>query len=107
MAAPIVEDSLIHQVKLSITTSEFPEHWKPLNLHPRYKKGDPLKKENQRPVSQIQEVGKLTERAVAHQMIEHMINNDLMCKDQHGAIKDHSPLTALTCIHDLICRGAE
>ena len=69
IAAPLLEDSLIHLNNLSIMTNEFICQWKHLNVHSRHKKGDIRKKENQRPVSQIQEVGKITEKAIAVQII--------------------------------------
>ena len=72
-----------------------------------HKKGDPTKRENQRPISHIQEVGKLTERVVAEQMIEYMMVNGLMKDEQHGALKDHSPITALASIQDILLNNAE
>ena len=72
-----------------------------------HKKGDPTKRENQRPISHIQEVGKLTEKVVAEQIIEYMVENNLMKEEQHGALKDHSPITALASIQDILLNNAE
>ena len=44
IAAPLIEDSLIHLTNLSIVTSEFVSQWKHRNVHPRHKKGDMQKK---------------------------------------------------------------
>ena len=107
LAAPLVEESLMHLIKLSIMTNQFATQWKPLNVHPMHKKGDPLLRENQRPLSHIQEVGKLTERVVAEQIMDYMIKNKLMKDEQHGAIKYHSPHTALAVIQDILLSGAE
>ena len=106
-AAPIIEDTLIHMVNLSILSNEFACQWKHLNLHPRHKKGDPTLKENQRPDSHIQEVGKIVERAVAEQITEYMVKNKLMSKSQHGVMKDLTPVTAIICIQDILMEAAE
>ena len=62
---------------------------------------------NQRPISHIQEVGKLVEREAADQILNYMIDNHLLNEVQHGAMKDLSPVTATACIQDLLLQGAE
>ena len=106
-AAPIVEDALIHLVNLSIVSNTFADEWKPLIIHPRHKKGETTERKNQRPVSHIQEVGKIVERASAEQILSYMVENELMNDEQHGAMKNHSPITAIACIQDLLLQGAE
>ena len=105
-AAPLIEESLLHLINCSILWNDFACIWKHLVLHPQHKKGDKTKKENQRPILYIPEVGKLVERVVAEQITAHMIDK-LMSEEQHGTIKDHSPLTAMTCIQDNLMTGAD
>ena len=107
LAAPLIEDSLIHLVNLSFLTNTFAENWKHLNIHPQHKKGETTDKKNQTPISHIQEVGKLVEREVADQILEYMLNNQLLNDEQHGAMKDLSPVSATACIQDLLLQGAE
>ena len=78
-----------------------------MNVHPQHKKGEKTDKKNQRPISHIPEVGKMVERAVAEQILDYMTEKELMNDEQHGAIKDHSPITATACLHDLLLQGAE
>ena len=94
-------------INLSITTNEFATQWKPLVVHPMHKKGEPTRRENQRPISHIQEVGKLTKKVVAEQITDYMLINKLMKNEQHGALKDHSPITALASIQDNLLNNAE
>ena len=64
-------------------------------------------KENQRPVSHIQEMGKITERVVAEQLVQHISENNLITPDQHGATKWHSPTTGIAAIQDYLLQAAE
>ena len=107
IAAPILEDAMIHFINLSIRECKFATMWKHLTIHPRFKKGDPCLKENQRPVAHIEEMGKVTERVVAEQMLTHMHKHGLLSKDQHGATKHHSPTTATTTINEQLLHSAK
>ena len=51
--------------------------------------------------------GKMTEKVVAEQIVNYMIENRLMKDEQHGAMKHHSPRTALAVIQDILLSGAE
>ena len=62
---------------------------------------------NQRPISHIQEVGKLVEREAADQILDYMTSNHLFNDEQHGAMKDLSPITTTACVQDLLLQGAE
>ena len=52
-------------------------------------------------------MGKITKSVVAEQMLEYMDNNGLMSKDQHGAMKNHSPITATTTIYEELLKATE
>ena len=51
-------------------------------------------KENYRPVCNLVEVGKIVERAVASQMLDHLEENDLLHPNLHGGLSGVSPTTA-------------
>ena len=64
LAAPLIDDILLHLVNLTIENSEYPSLWKTNKVSPRFKKGDKTKGENWRPVTDIVFVSKLAEAAV-------------------------------------------
>ena len=51
-AGPVIEDSLIHLINLSIKSSKFSARWKPQLIFPLHMKKEKDKLENYRPVSQ-------------------------------------------------------
>ena len=69
LAAPIIEDILVHLVNLSLT-SKFSNNWKVNKVTPRFKKGDKLIGGNWRPVTDIVFLSKLVEAAVYDQLNE-------------------------------------
>ena len=64
LAAPLIEDILLHLVNLSILSSIFPRSWKTNKVSPQFKKGDRMLGENWRPVTDIVFVSKLVEAAI-------------------------------------------
>ena len=94
VAYPLVEESLLHLVNLSLEKEEFASVWKPLTVAPHYKKGSRILMKNYRPVCNLVEVGKVVERAVAAQMIGHMEEQGLLNPNLHGGLGGLSPLTA-------------
>ena len=77
LAAPLIEDVLLHLINLSILNSTFPKSWKMNKVSPQFKKGDRLLGENWRPVTDIVFVSKLVEAAVYEQLNEYFSANDL------------------------------
>ena len=100
LAAPFIEDVLLHLVNLVITSGKFADCWKIQLIHPYYKKGNKLFGENYRPVSNIPEVSKLVEYAVLDQLFKHFYENELLHPNHHGFLPSHSTLTALLQIYD-------
>ena len=58
VAAPLIEDILLHLVNLTIDKSKYPQLWKMNKVSPHFKKGDKTLGENWRPVSDIVFVSK-------------------------------------------------
>ena len=107
LAAPLIEESLLHLVNLSIRTATFPVSWKHQLIFPQHKKDEKFLVKNYRPVSHLNEIGLLTERAICYQIIEHFMINDLLHGNHHGGIPDHSTATALIQVYDMILSAAE
>ena len=72
LAYPLVEDAVIYLVNLSISTNRFAECWRPLMVSPHHKKGGKLEAANYRPVSHIVEMGKIVDRVVTQQILDHL-----------------------------------
>ena len=65
-------------INLSLESGSFASNWKCALVNPLLKKtGLDLVFKNYRPVSNVQYVSKLTERAVFNQLHEHMMANDI------------------------------
>ena len=77
LAAPLIEDILLHLVNLTIEKSEYPQLWKVNKVTPHFKKGDKTLGENWRPVTDIVFVSKLAEAAAFQQFPEHFSVNNL------------------------------
>ena len=107
LAAPLIEDILLHLVNLTIEKSEYPDLWKVNKVSPQFKKGDKTLGENWRPVTDIVFVSKLAEAAVFDQIAEHFSKNNLWHPNHHGFRPNHSTATALSQLYDFWIRGAE
>ena len=107
LTAPLIEDSLLHLVNLSIESQNFATPWKPQLILPFHKKKEKTKVENYRPVSHLVEVGKLVEYIVGDQILEHFINNGLLHPNHHGSLKNHSTATALIQLTDMWMKASE
>ena len=68
LAAPLIEEVLLHLVNLSILSSKFPKSWKINKISPQFKKGDRMLGENWRLVTDIVFISKLVEAAVYKQV---------------------------------------
>ena len=83
-------------VNTSLERGYFADEWKKALVHPLLKKsGLQLRNKNFRPASNLQFTSKLTEKAVAAQLQEHMQVNGLFPKLQSVYRQCHSTETAL------------
>ena len=65
-------------VNTTLTTAHFPTEWKQVIVNPLLKKGaKDVTHKNLRPISNLQFVSKITERAVFDQVYSHMTDNEL------------------------------
>ena len=107
LAAPLIEDVLLHLVNLSIQNAYYPGSWKVTKVLPQFKKGDRLYGENWRPVSDIVFVSKLVEAAVYQQISDHFEKYSLWHSNHHGFKSNHCTMTAISQIYDIWIQAAE
>ena len=105
LAAPQIEDSLLHLVNLSIESQNFATPWKPQLILPFHKKKAKTKVGNYRPVFHLVEVGKLVEYIVGEQILEHFVTNNLFHTNHHRS--NHSTATALIQRTDMWMQASE
>jgi hypothetical protein len=77
----------------SLKTGKIPDDWKKANITAIHKKGDRKKPGNYRPVSLTSIVCKLMEQLVKENILQHMIDNVLICNEQHGFLSGRSCVT--------------
>ena len=107
LAAPILEDVLLHVINLSITSSSYPSPWKTQLIHPFHKKAEKTDPGNYRPVSHIPELSKLEEYAVFDQVSSHFTLHGLFHPNHHGFLPGQNTTTALLQLYDLWLNSAE
>ena len=90
---------ITNKVNASLSTGYLPDNWKETIINPLFKKGAiDFAFKNLRPVSNLQFVSKITERAVFDQVYAHVMNNELFPELQSAYSKSHSTETALVKI---------
>ncbi|PFX21804.1 RNA-directed DNA polymerase from mobile element jockey [Stylophora pistillata] len=91
---------ITQMINSSLLAGHFPKSWKEALVDPRQKKAGINDFGNLRPVSNLQYVSKLTERAVFDQVHIHLTTHDLYPKLQSAYRRGHSTETALLKIHN-------
>jgi Reverse transcriptase (RNA-dependent DNA polymerase) len=84
----------------SLKISSVPASWKEANVTPVYKSGDRDDINNYRPISITSLVGKILEKIVVFNILEHLRTNNLINKNQHGFLPKRSCITMLVHILD-------
>ena len=85
----------------SLVEGRLPTAWKTAEVRPIFKKGAKSSPGNYRPVSLTSVVCKVFEGFIRDQMYDHMINNNILSKNQYGFCKGRSCITQLlSTIHD-------
>ena len=107
LAFPLIEESVLHLVNLSISSKRFAIPWKTQLVLPLHKKNDTFDGNNYRPVSHIIEVGKIIEYVVHDQVYSHFKSNQLFHANHHGFLGNHSTATAIIQLHDIWLQAAE
>ena len=83
-------------VNLSLSSGHFPDIWKEGLVRPKLKKVNmDLIKKNYRPASNLAFLSKITEKAAAQQISDHVSFNQMFSEFQSAYCKHHSTETAL------------
>jgi len=79
----------------SLDQEQLQRKWKDAVITPLYKKGPKYLAQNYRPVSLTCILCKTLERIIVEDIIQHLEDNNLKCKQQHGFSKGRSTVTNL------------
>ena len=69
---------------LSLSTCRFPTQWKLANVTPAFKKDNPSKVNNYRPISLISILGKVMERCIHKHVNYFLLRNSIITPHQSG-----------------------
>ena len=79
----------------SLREGRIPDDWRKANVIPIFKKGSRLNANNYRPVSLTCIICKVMETLIRNQLITHLLQNNLICREQHGFVPGRSCTTQL------------
>ena len=95
-------------INISIKTGQFYSKWKYSKILPGYKnKGSAFDSAFFRPISNLSELSKLTEKVVYQQVYQYLHRHGLLHPDHHGFLQNHSTATALQQLVDTWLRAAD
>ena len=83
LSADISADILQNLFNDMLSTGNFPDNMKLADITPVFKKKDPLKRENYRPVSILSAISKIFERLMQKQIVVYMENNTEVSETLH------------------------
>lgn len=91
--------------KKSFYSGVIPDEWLVANITPLFKKGNKLEPTNYRPVSLTSIVCKIMEKIIRAVMMDHLTDNNLLAKEQHGFVNGKSCCSNLLEALDFITRA--
>ena len=95
-AHQIWHKEILHLLNLSLCTGIFPDCLKITKILPSVKRGKPANlPSSYRPISSLNMLAKILERAGFDQLQQHCDRNQIICEDQHGGRAKHSTTTCL------------
>ena len=100
---PIFLKKCIHELSsplanlftLSFEFSYLPPIWSTAFITPIYKKGDRTDPGNYRPIALTSSICKLMERIIKDQLLQYLLTNNFITRNQHAFINKHSTATNL------------
>ena len=99
---PLILSPITLILNQSLSTGIFPDRLKIAKIIPLFKKEDPHKLDNYRPISLLPAFSKIFEKAVFIQLYEYFNKNNLLYKSQYGFCTLHSTELASLEIIDII-----
>ena len=102
-AYSIWSEETLHMVNLSLCLGIFPQSLKTTKILPSVKNGkDPKRAESYRPISSLNMLAKILERAGFDQLLNHCNLHGIISEDQHGGRSQHSTTTCLLELEEAI-----
>ncbi len=91
----------------SLRRGYFPNVWKEANVCPIFKAGDPSIASNYRPISLLNTISKVLERAVFKYLYNHFKDNNILTPLQSGFVPGDSTVNQLTFLYNTFCRALD
>ena len=88
----------------SFESGELPKLWLEANVTPLFKKGSRLNPANYRPISLTSVTGKIMEKIIKDEIMEHLIKHNLINKHQYGFVYNKACVTNLLETMDLLTK---
>ena len=98
----LISEPLAHIINLSIAHGIVPDQMKIARVIPLFKADDQSLFTNYRPVSVLPSFSKFLERIIYNRLNDYLTNLNVLCDEQYGFRKNHSPTLALIDLYDKI-----
>ena len=102
-----ISGPLAHAITLSFNDGYFPDELKQAKVVPIFKAGDPQLVSNYRPISVLNSLSKVYERAFYNQLFSFITINNILYNYQFGFRPSHSTNLALTLLTDKITEAID
>ena len=99
--------SLCNFLNFSLDKCIMPSCWKEANVSAVFKKGDPKRAINNRPISLLNTIEKVFETIILKHVYNHLINNKILTSFQSGFLPGDSTTNQLTYIYDTFCKALD
>ena len=90
-----IAEPITHLFRTSLAEGHIPDNWRKANITPIFKKGSRNSPNNYRPVSLTSILCKTMEGIVKKRVLQHFVDNNLICNEQHGFTPGRSCCTQL------------
>ena len=96
--AASVSEPLALIYNTSLKDGKLPSAWKASHVVPVHKKGSKVDVRNYRPISLTSVPCKVLESLIRDEIVRHLLENDLLCDEQHGFVPGRSCVTQLLTV---------
>ena len=104
---PVIISSVPSIINALLTTSTFPREWKIAEVSPLLKQGDFEEAGNNRPISLLPILSKVSEKAALNQLTPYLIANKRLAVNQSGNRKWHSNETYIVAFTGAILEAID
>lgn len=97
----VVTNPLCKVYNISLSEGVVPDEWKIAHITPVFKKGNSQLPSQYRPISLTSVICKILERIVREKLLDYLLKNRIIPKDQHGFVPKKSTITnMLECLNN-------